>query len=142
MTGAEHLTAEAADRTHRAAGEIALQVPGLTRRAGELVGLAGLEGHGQDVFLQSLRGGESVAYVPRERRAESLFESKSIRENFGIATMDRDRSRGLLSAARTRARLAEYVDRLQRLAASCIENAQRLASGNDQPRMRRRGHDA
>ena len=67
-----------------------LQVPGLTLRAGELVGLAGLEGHGQDAFLQSLRGGEGVAYVPRERRAESLFESKSIRENFGIATLDRD----------------------------------------------------
>jgi ABC-type sugar transport system ATPase subunit len=132
MTGAEHLTAEAADRTHRAAGEIALQVPGLTLRAGELVGLAGLEGHGQDAFLQSLRGGEGVAYVPRERRAESLFESKSIRENFGIATMDRDRSRGLLSAARTRARLAEYVDRLRIKVGDPEHPITTLSGGNQQ----------
>jgi ABC-type sugar transport system ATPase subunit len=113
MTGASHFTADAADRPHREPGEVVLEAPGLTLRAGELVGLAGLEGHGQDDFLRSLAGGEHVAYVPRERRAESLFESKSVRENFGIATMERDRVRGLLSPRRTRKRLADYADRLK-----------------------------
>ena len=64
-----------ASRRRRAASAADFEV-----HAGELVGLAGLEGHGQDAFLQCLAGaaGDQGAYVPRERRAESLFESKSI----------------------------------------------------------------
>jgi ABC-type sugar transport system ATPase subunit len=67
MTGAEHLAGEAAQRPHRAPGEVVLSVPGLELRAGELVGLAGLEGHGQDGFLRALAqaGGAEAAYVPR-----------------------------------------------------------------------------
>jgi len=132
MTGSEHLAAGAAERPHRQVGEIVLDVPGLTLRSGELVGLAGLEGHGQDVFLQSLAGGEGVAYVPRERRAESIFESKSVRENFGIATMDRDRSHGLLSPKRTRARLVGYVDRLKIKMADPEAPITTLSGGNQQ----------
>jgi ABC-type sugar transport system ATPase subunit len=114
MTGAEHLTAEAAERPHREPGAVVLEIEDLTLRAGELVGLAGLEGHGQDAFLRALAaaGGGGAAYVPRERRAESLFESKSIRENFGIVTLGRDRRARLVSHARTRARLRTYVERL------------------------------
>jgi ABC-type sugar transport system ATPase subunit len=113
MTGADHLTADAGERPHRTPGEVVLDVPGLRLRAGELVGLAGLEGHGQDGFLKSLRGIAGAAYVARERGAESLFESKSVRENFGLATMDQDRSGPLLRPARTRARLSQYVERLK-----------------------------
>ena len=101
MTGSDHLTAEAASARIAPPRSVVLHVPGLELRAGELVGLAGLEGHGQDGFLRSLAGAEDVAYVPRERRAESLFESKSVRENFGIATLQRDRSEG---CCRTHAR--------------------------------------
>lgn len=132
MTGAEHLTAEAGERPHRKPGEVVLEAPGLTLRAGELVGLAGLEGHGQDAFLQSLAGRPGVAYVPRERRAESLFESKSVRENFGIATMDRDTSRGLLSPKRTRARLAAYVKLLNIKLADPEAPITTLSGGNQQ----------
>jgi ABC-type sugar transport system ATPase subunit len=134
MTGSNHLTAEAAERPHRPAAEMVLEAPGIELRAGELVGLAGLEGHGQDEFLRSLAGGPDVAYVPRERRAESLFESKSVRENFGIATMERDRARGLLSHARTRARLRRYVDRL-RIVLSDPENPITTLSGGNQQKV-------
>src|SRR4051794_26107958 len=134
MTGAGHLTGAAAEHATRAPGDIVLSVPGLELRAGELVGLAGLEGHGQDGFLQSLAfaGAEDVAYVPRERRAESLFESKSVRENFGIATLDRDTSRRLLSPKRTRARLAHYVDRLKIKASDAEAPITTLSGGNQQ----------
>ncbi|WP_027006122.1 sugar ABC transporter ATP-binding protein [Conexibacter woesei] len=136
MTGADHLAAEAAERTHVAPGPVVLEVEGFTLRAGELVGLAGLEGHGQDAFLRALAAsaGARAAYVPRERRAESLFESKSIRENFGIVTLGRDARRGLLSPARTRARLSEYVDRL-RIKLGDPEDAITTLSGGNQQKV-------
>ena len=68
MTGAEHLTGEAGDRSARHnigdevlhARDLVLR-PGarpidFRLRAGEIVGLAGLEGHGQATFLLALRG--------------------------------------------------------------------------------------
>ncbi|HEY7620150.1 MAG TPA: sugar ABC transporter ATP-binding protein [Solirubrobacteraceae bacterium] len=133
MTGADHLTAQTV-RPERAIGEVVLDAEGLTLRAGELVGLAGLEGHGQDAFLRGLAGRrrDGVAYVPRERRAESLFESKSVRENFGIATMQRDRVRGLLSPARTRRRLAGYVTRLGIRLTDPEQPITTLSGGNQQ----------
>src|SRR3954454_19598595 len=132
MTGADHLTGEAAERPHREPGDVVLEAPGLTLHAGEMVGLAGLEGHGQDAFLQSLAGGQDVAYVPRERRAESLFESKSVRENFGIATLGDDTARGLLSPKRTRQRLADYVDRLKIKLGDPEDAITTLSGGNQQ----------
>ncbi|MEN3279477.1 MAG: ribose transport system ATP-binding protein [Solirubrobacteraceae bacterium] len=132
MTGAERLTAAAGGRPHRRPGDVVLSVPELELRSGELVGLAGLEGHGQDAFLRSLAGGEHVAYVPRDRRAESLFESKSVRENFGIATLDRDTRRGWLSPERTRRRLAPYVERLSIKTASLDAPVTTLSGGSQQ----------
>jgi ABC-type sugar transport system ATPase subunit len=132
MTGADHLAGEVAQRPHRTPGEVVLSVPGLELRAGELVGLAGLEGHGQDGFLRSLAALPDTAYVPRERRAESLFESKSILENFGVVTLDRDTSGGLISPRRTRARLAGYVDRLKIKLGSSDDLITTLSGGNQQ----------
>jgi ABC-type sugar transport system ATPase subunit len=134
MTGAEHLTEGAPARPDREPGDVVLDVDGLRLRAGELVGLAGLEGHGHDAFLRMLgeRGGDDAAYVPRERRAESIFESKSIRENFGVVTMEHDRRRGLLSPSRTRARLREYVGRLAIKLGDPEDPITTLSGGNQQ----------
>ena len=78
MSGADHLTAgvetnartppaQAADRCSEAG--ITLR-PGaapieFTLEAGELVGLAGLEGHGQDAFLRALWSGGAEGEVLR-----------------------------------------------------------------------------
>jgi ABC-type sugar transport system ATPase subunit len=114
MTGADELTEHAAERAPRAVGDVVLSVGDFSVRAGELVGLAGLEGHGQDGFLRALAAtaGDGGAYVPRERRAESLFESKSILENFALPTLDRDTSGGLIRPGSTRERFAGHVERL------------------------------
>ncbi|HWL02189.1 MAG TPA: hypothetical protein VNQ52_07440 [Microbacteriaceae bacterium] len=133
MTGHANQVAgtAAAGRVRGEAGDVVLETRGLhlradsdaidfTLRSGEIVGLAGLEGQGQDAFLRALWGLGSeggtvtritrasripvtskyaarrgrIAYVPRERRAESIFDWMSIVENFAAATLRKDR-RGL-----------------------------------------------
>ena len=150
MTDAEHLVqGSVGRRAARTAGDPVLRARGVRLRdgrqacdfelrAGEIVGLAGLEGQGQDIFLRALWGsgpaageiircdGEvehpitsaevaarrGIAYVPRERRAESLFTARTVRENFGIVTLGQDVRRGLLRPRATRRRLEGYVERL------------------------------
>jgi len=55
-----------------------------------------------------------------------------VRENFGIATLDSDRVRGLLSPARTRARLQEYVERLSIVLGDPEDPITTLSGGNQQ----------
>lgn len=107
-------------------------------RAGELVGVGGLEGHGQDAFLRVLGGappaaGEvqcltgpdpcalrspadarasRIAYVPRDRRDESIFETRSILENFQVTTLEADRRRGLLRRKQTESRFDRFAQLL------------------------------
>jgi ABC-type sugar transport system ATPase subunit len=167
MTGDQPLTAGSlATPEKRRLGPTVLSVENLalaadsppiqmTVRAGELVGLAGLEGHGQDRFLQLLGAGAprnagsidcggqpirspkdaaaaGIAYVPRERRAESLFESKSILENFALATLSRDARGGLLMSKRTRTRFTQYVERLGLVFGDSGDPITSLSGGNQQ----------
>jgi ABC-type sugar transport system ATPase subunit len=171
MTGSDQLTEHA--REHSAAGraqrgELALSVRGLQLRphgrpidveifAGELVGLAGLEGHGQDEFLRALSGADvgagkvvrhvdgrevplhspsqassqGVAYVPRERR-QALFGWMSIRENFAMPTLRRDTRARWLRPSSSRRRLAEYVERLDIVLGGADDTITKLSGGNQQ----------
>jgi ABC-type sugar transport system ATPase subunit len=122
-----------------------------------MVGLAGLEGHGQEVFLDVLRGAvrgsgqvvsidehaeipigsprqadkHGIAYVPRER-AQSIFGWMSIRENFGLPTLRRDTTLGLLRLRRTAARLGEYVKQLGIVFRATGDRITTLSGGNQQ----------
>ncbi len=170
MTGSDHLTAGTerapAGRGGATSGRILLRTRALRLRpggrpidfqlaAGELVGLAGLEGHGQHALLDALRGAGAVAgdvstgderllrspqdafaagiaYVPRDRRDESLFPSLAISENFGVATMGADRRAGLFSRRRSAARLANYVSELAIRLGSPRQPITALSGGNQQ----------
>jgi ABC-type sugar transport system ATPase subunit len=147
MTGDEHgeLVTSGATAPERQLGDVLLRTRQLRLlpdaeptefelRAGELVGVAGLEGQGQDQFLDALRGGGSVAgevkvgdrvirspqdafaggvaYVPRDRRSESLFPSLSVGENFGLPTMSQDGRFGVLNWRSAGARLDRYVKQM------------------------------
>lgn len=127
-------------------------------RAGELVGLAGLEGHGQDLFLRGLAGmgfagGEAIrcrdgaekvigstshaaangiAYLPRERHGESLFESLSVLKNFAVTTIARDRRGGVISDRHAKRRFLDYAEKLGIQFARPEDPVRVLSGGNQQ----------
>jgi ABC-type sugar transport system ATPase subunit/ribose/xylose/arabinose/galactoside ABC-type transport system permease subunit len=132
MTGGEHLVQEAAEASDSASfGDVVLAAGGLDLRAGEIVGLAGLEGQGQDDYLRSLRAA-GTAYVARDRREESIFPPLSIRENFTAATLREDTRGGLISARRGTARLAAYTGRLKIRLGRDTDAITTLSGGNQQ----------
>jgi ABC-type sugar transport system ATPase subunit len=172
MTGSDQVTEHAREEAGAVVerrGDTVLSVRGLRLRpdrspmdveirAGELVGVAGLEGHGQDAFLDALRGaaphvtGEvvrhvngkeiairsphaaarrGIAFVPRERR-EALFPWMSIRENFGMPTLKHDSRAGWLVPGSTRRRLARYVDQLGIVLGRADDAITTLSGGNQQ----------
>jgi ABC-type sugar transport system ATPase subunit len=172
MTGADELVTAGRPETRAAQarrGAPALSVRGLRLRpgarpidlevhAGELIGLAGLEGHGQNEFLEALWGQNvfagqvirhfpnrevivrsplhaadcDIAYVPRERGLDSLFSWMSIRENFALPTLAQDSRLGWLSPRSSRRRLASYVDRLKIVLGSPEDRITTLSGGNQQ----------
>ena len=94
-------------------------------RAGEIAGVAGLEGHGHEQFLLALAGLASgreaaitvetpdrgsiryrdhyeaarhgVVYLPRDRRATGIFPVLSVLDNFAIPAMPRFSIAGILN---------------------------------------------
>ncbi|HLN08021.1 MAG TPA: ATP-binding cassette domain-containing protein [Xanthobacteraceae bacterium] len=96
---------------------------GLEIRSGEVLGLAGLAGHGADFFAQILGGVRApldghieadgqvlsntgafvrhgIAYVPRDRKTEGIFAPLSIADNFSMSTLHRYTRFGLLDEGR------------------------------------------
>jgi ribose transport system ATP-binding protein len=127
--------------------------------AGEIVGLAGLDGHGQDAFLEALAGlqrptrGEialmsdgcttplsgfrraaamGISYLPRDRRASGIFPNLSVLDNFAIASLERDLSAFLISWKSRRRRYEAFRERLGIVAAEPDGAITRLSGGNQQ----------
>jgi ribose transport system ATP-binding protein len=130
-----------------------------TIRAGEIVGLAGLDGHGQERFLQAMAGlavpvsGEivvettgrsrtitslrnaaaaGIAYLPRDRRSNGIFPTQSVIDNFAISTLGRDIRLGLISKAKRMRRYEVYRDRLSIVAPHPNAPITALSGGNQQ----------
>lgn len=128
-------------------------------RAGEIVGLAGLDGHGQEKFIEVLAGlhapasgnvvalrGDAehpvtslrqaidggVAYLPRDRRATGIFPTMSIVDNFAIATVGLDRRFGLISKRERRRRYEYYREQLSIVAQRPGNAITTLSGGNQQ----------
>ncbi|RWE78055.1 MAG: sugar ABC transporter ATP-binding protein [Mesorhizobium sp.] len=124
---------------------------------GEIVGLAGLDGHGQERFLRALAGLErpvageisvdgkagsitsfrkavagGIAYLPRDRRSTGIFPTQSVLDNFVISTVSNDRRFGLLSFAARRRRYETYRQRLSIVAPRPDAAITTLSGGNQQ----------
>jgi ABC-type sugar transport system ATPase subunit len=182
MTGAdglvEHARQESKPRAERR-GDVVISATALqlrpdrpafdvSVRAGELVGVAGLEGHGQDLFLKALRGAgafggtvaahrsggsevavatprqaaaEGIAFVPRERR-QALFSWMSIRENFAMPTLKRDSRFGWLSLPATRRRFGDWAKRMELVFGRESDAITTLSGGNQQKVLVARWLDA
>jgi ribose transport system ATP-binding protein len=127
-------------------------------RAGEVVGVGGLQGQGQlEVFLslfgvlrargqievdekpvtirsprQALNAGIGLALVPEDRQNQGLLLPKSVRENLTLAVARRFAHYGVLDLAQERALVADAVRRLNIVLASPEQPVGSLSGGNQQ----------
>lgn len=128
-------------------------------RQGEIVGLAGLDGHGQEAFIEVLAGlrapvagavsvprsggdrrvtsfrrgvAAGIAYLPRDRRATGIFPTLSIVDNFAIASIGRDTRFGLISTRARQRRYDYYRDKLSIVAPAPSLPITTLSGGNQQ----------
>ncbi|MHB8626491.1 MAG: ATP-binding cassette domain-containing protein [Aggregatilineales bacterium] len=125
----------------------------------EIVGLAGLDGHGQEAFLEILCGlrqavsGQVIAqapngavtirnswaavqagvvYLPRNRKTQGILPTMSVLDNFSIATMGRSERWGIVNRRAQRQSLAAYRNRLSMVFASPSAAITSLSGGNQQ----------
>lgn len=143
-----------------------LTVPGSVKkvsfqvRAGEIVGLGGLEGQGQRDAVRAIFGDipftegritagglvlksrgirgrirRGVAYVTHDRRGEGLILHESVRRNSALASLYRRSRAGFIDAAQERAEVEENVDRMQIKVSSLDQKVSTLSGGNQQKVM-------
>lgn len=126
-------------------------------RSGEILGLAGLDGHGQREFIDLLAGilpcgqltsltsgspqvvrgfrsaaKQGIVYVPGERKREGIFPHHDLLRNFGVPTFHRNSRFGFISRRRARSLYDKYRDRLSVKAASPKSLITSLSGGNQQ----------
>jgi len=127
-------------------------------REGEVLGVGGLQGHGQRELFQALFGAskasgnlelwgkpisigkprdaligkDGIALVPEDRRGQGLLLTKSVRENLTLSVIKRFTEKGFLSRQREAALVKEMVDFLRIKAGTPEQLAGTLSGGNQQ----------
>lgn len=107
---------------------------------GDIVGLAGLDGHGQRECLRRLhaasmkrpRSGPSVAYVAGDRQAEGLFPLWSITRNLSIGCLQKLLRNTLISAAAETQLACAWTRRMDLKTAGTDQSVLSLSGGNQQ----------
>ena len=128
----------------------------LTLRAGEIVGLAGVDGNGQREFLRSLAGlnpghgqvtvegrnaalrhpdlaaARGVRYISNDRHGESVFEDLSTTTNFTFRSLAKDLRWGLIDSRSESRRAQKGVESLSIKLGSKDDPVSSLSGGNQQ----------
>ncbi len=159
------------DREDAEFGEVLLEVkdlniPGklvganLQVRAGEIVGLGGLEGQGQREVVRAIFGDipfahgkivadgiefksrgirkrirNGVAYVTNDRRGDGLILSETVRKNGALASLYRRSRLGFVRHHQETTEINEHIDRMQIKASSMEQDVANLSGGNQQKVM-------
>lgn len=132
---------------------------GFRLAAGEIVGLAGLDGHGQATFLEALAGmrapfagtveairdgrrhpvqdaraayAQGIVYLPQDRKNEGIFPSLSVLDNFRMLTLGQSGRHGFLSPRQDQRAFAAHRERLGIVLASPASPITSLSGGNQQ----------
>lgn len=125
----------------------------------EIVGLAGLDGHGQAEFLEVLAGRRTpaagrvtaqtdqgdreitslsaaarakVGYLPADRKRNGIFPGLSVLDNFTLGNLAGFSNAGWLKPRKARSALDAYRDELSMTYASTRMHINRLSGGNQQ----------
>ncbi|HXE15887.1 MAG TPA: sugar ABC transporter ATP-binding protein [Stellaceae bacterium] len=124
-------------------------------RAGEIVGIAGLEGHGQVAFVESVAGlrrpahgaietdqgvvgsfagaaRAGIAYLPRERKTQGIFAPLSVLDNLTISALSRFANFGILAETRRRAEGMRLIAQSHVATAGLGTPISALSGGNQQ----------
>ncbi|MBM9467441.1 ATP-binding cassette domain-containing protein [Nakamurella leprariae] len=127
----------------------------LTVRAGEIVGLAGVQGNGQAALLRALAGlapaegsvsvqGEPVprgnlaarrsgiVYIPADRHAEGVFMSLDVAENISAATLPEVAGAGFVGTRRVLTRARQQIEQLGIKTPGPSTMVSALSGGNQQ----------
>ncbi|MCD8197479.1 MAG: sugar ABC transporter ATP-binding protein [Lachnospiraceae bacterium] len=126
--------------------------------SGEIIGIAGLTGHGQTEFINSLAGlhrvysgqilihgkevqiknssqavKQGVALVPSDRKQEGLLLQQSIRSNIALGSLGQRKKFGLfIDRKAEKAMVDEYQQKLRIKLSSLGQEAVELSGGNQQ----------
>lgn len=164
VTGKQSLTT--APHRSDAPGEVALKAEGLSGevlsgvsvdvQCGEILGLGGVSGNGQEEFIRCLGGlerhgglvtvtssssrirtaadarGQGVIYVPGDRQKEGVFSSLSVRENVAAQTLADYATAGLVRGTRERSRIGEVLTDLSVRMPGVDSEIYTLSGGNQQ----------
>lgn len=151
MSGGEHSVRAAHERASPARANTAVVVraderdaglPFVARR-GEIVGLAGLAGHGQTDFLVRVFGAwrghvpgivvdGKVSFVAGDRQADGVLPLWSIAENIAVASLPALRKRLLLSGTEERELARKWGRQMGIRAPTLAANILSLSGGNQQ----------
>ncbi len=128
--------------SHRVSVSTGAGAPALVADAGEIIGLAGLAGHGQTTTLlnvyKTTRASStvavdgSVAFVAGDRQTDGVFPLWSIGENIAVRSFDRLRRWFLLQPDREDALAEEWRDRIGIVTPDMHNNILSLSGGNQQ----------